>query len=70
MQHTMINDSMKEGLTTLEGLDRDYLESSRRRLFLMTEQQREQLANEYRSKAALYFELYRTASSLKEPALR
>ncbi|MEZ4702373.1 MAG: hypothetical protein R2834_18720 [Rhodothermales bacterium] len=68
-QHTFV-DSIKDGLTSLEGLDRDYLESSRRRLFLMPEQQRQRMAAEYRSKAALYFELYRTASTLEEPVLR
>lgn len=56
--------SLKEGLTSLEGLERDYLESSRRRLFLMGEQEREVVAEEYKNKAALYFELYRTASNL------
>lgn len=69
MQHTY-TESIKEGLTNLQGLDRDYLESSRRRLFLMPEQQRQKMAAEYRSKAALYFELYRTASTLEEPSLR
>ena len=56
--------SLKEGLTSLEGLDRDYLESSRRRLFLMPETEREMVAEEYKNKAALYFELYRTAQNL------
>lgn len=56
--------SLKEGLTSLEGLDRDYLEASRRRLFLMPESEREMVAEEYKNKAALYFELYRTAQNL------
>ena len=56
--------SLKDGLTELEGLDRDYLEASRRRLFLMPESERVAVAEEYRSKAALYFELYRTAQNL------
>ncbi len=56
--------SLKDCLTGLEGLDRDYLEASRRRLFLMPESEREAVAEEYKSKAALYFELYRTAQTL------
>ncbi len=56
--------SLKEGLVALEGLDRDYLEASRRRLFLMPESEREVVAEEYKNKAALYFELYRTAQNL------
>ena len=56
--------SLKEGLTSLEGLDRDYLEASRRRLFLMPETEREMVAEEYKNKAALYYELYRTAQNL------
>ncbi|MEM8485978.1 MAG: hypothetical protein AAF564_10540 [Bacteroidota bacterium] len=56
--------SLKEGLTELEGLDRDYLEASRRRLFLMPEAEREAVAEEHKRKAALYFELYRTAQNL------
>ena len=56
--------SIKDGLSSLEGLDKDYLESSRRRLFLMQDQEREEIAEEYRSKAALYFDLYRTATNL------
>jgi hypothetical protein len=70
MQHHTTVDSLKEGLVSLQGLDRDYLESSRRRLFLMPEHQRHKMAEEYKNKAALYFELYRTASSLEEPVLR
>lgn len=56
--------SLKESLTALEGLDRDYLEASRRRLFLMPESERVAVAEEYKNKAALYFELYRTAQNL------
>lgn len=56
--------SLKEGLTELEELDRDYLESSRRRLFLMPEAEREVVAEAHKRKAALYFELYRTAQNL------
>ena len=63
MQDTFTK-SLKDGLSSLEGLDRDYLESSRRRLFLMQDQEREVIAEEYKSKAALYFELYRTATNL------
>ena len=48
----------------MEGLDRDYLEASRRRLFLMPETEREMVAEEYKNKAALYYELYRTAQNL------
>ena len=60
--------SLKEGLTALDTLERDYLETSRRRLFLMRDDERAAVAEEYRSKAALYFELYRTASQLHGPA--
>jgi hypothetical protein len=56
--------SLKEGLTSLDGLERDYLETSRRRLFLMGEAEREAVAEEYKNKAAMYFELYRTAATL------
>ena len=56
--------SIKEGLSSLEGLEKDYLESSRRRLFLMPEQERVEIAEQYKNKAAMYFELYRTASNL------
>ena len=64
MQQNIHVDSIRDGLTSLQGLDKDYLESSRRRLFLMPETQRQRMAEEYRSKAALYFELYRTASNI------
>ena len=56
--------SLKEGLSSLEEMERDYLEASRRRLFLMPESEREAVAEEYKNKAALYFELYRTAQNL------
>ena len=56
--------NIKEGLSSLDGLDKDYLEASRRRIFLMPEQERVEIAEEYKNKAALYFELYRTASNL------
>ena len=67
MQDTFTK-SLKDGLSSLEGLDRDYLESSRRRLFLMQDEEREEIAEEYKSKAALYFELYRTATNLASNA--
>ena len=63
MQETYTK-SIKEGLSSLEGLEKDYLESSRRRLFLMQDDEREVVAEEYKNKAALYFELYRTATNL------
>ena len=56
--------SLKDGLTGLDAMERDYLESSRRRLFLMQEEEREVVAEEYKNKAAMYFELYRTACNL------
>ena len=56
---------LREGLENLDVMEKDYLEASRRRLFLMPDQEREAAAEEYRSKAAMYFELYRTATSLK-----
>ena len=56
--------SLREGLSELDTMERDYLESSRRRLFLMQETERETLAEEYKNKAAMYFELYRTAAEL------
>ncbi len=59
-----VTKSLREGLSSLDGLDRDYLEASRRRLFLMPDEERVEVAEEYKNKAALYFELYRTASNL------
>ena len=56
--------SLKDGLSGLDSMERDYLESSRRRLFLMQDEEREAVAEEYKNKAALYFELYRTACRL------
>ena len=56
--------SLKEGLSELDTMERDYLESSRRRLFLMQDEEREAFAEQYKSKAAMYYELYRTASNL------
>ena len=67
MQESVV-DTFRSTLSDLNELDRDYLEATRRRLLLMNDSERSAFLENYKTKAALYYELYRTAERMKPVA--